>query len=486
MTFSSSRKAPTVFLNIALGAGTGAALIALGIFAYLGTYTRYLADDYCDTVNITVKPVFDALLTRYLTISDRYSNLLFTALSEFIAPRQIQVLPVVMLLLWTVAFIWLVHESKQLARLRLPFLADLFLGALLSFFPIYEAPNLFQTVYWRSAMATHFAPLVYLTAFGAFLLFQIRRSAGKRPSVLLGMLCLIIAFFGGGFSEPPDAMLIVASLFALVSVWLWNHGLLRLSALTLLTWTLGGGLLALAVMVFSPANAFRLGSPPPGIPILIYRTILYTLQFILDSFATLPLPTLVSIAIPAFLFYGLFAAVPTLSSGQKRLLLIIMAAAPVLMYIMIAASFAPSVYGQSYPIERARFAGRLMMTTASLLEGACLGVLFAQWKRAGLQTIFVNLALALLAVSAVYPLRAGLTFLQANLPEYRQWTSAWDARQKQIYLDKAKGQQDLVVAQLPGFQFVKELDARPHFWVNRCAATFYGVSSIRTVRVGPK
>ncbi len=214
--------------------------------------------------------------------------------------------------------------------------------------------------------------------------------------------------------------------------------------------------------------------------------ILYTIQFILDSFATLPLPTLVSIAIPAFLFYGLFAAAPTLSSGQKRLLLIIMAAAPVMMYIMIAASFAPSIYGQSYPIERARFAGRFMMTTASLLEGACLGVLFAQWKSARSQTIFVNLVLVLLTVSAVYPLRAGWTFLQANLPDYRRWTSAWDARQKQIYLDKAQGQQDLVVAQLPAFEYVKELDARPHFWVNRCAATFYGVSSIRTVRVGPK
>ena len=257
MTFSSSQRRPTVFLNIALSVASGAALIALGIFAYLGTYTRYLADDYCDSIIFTGGSVLNNLLYRYLHISDRYSNILFVGLAEFIAPRQIQAIPVVMIIIWTLAFVWLVHEIKQLARLRWTFVADLFLGALLAFFSIYEAPNLFQTIYWRSALATHFAPLVLLMAFSAFLLLQIRRASGKRPSILLGVLCLVIAFFGGGFSEPPDAMLIVASVFALFAVWLWDKGSMRPPALTLLTWTLGGGLLALAVMISSPANSLR-------------------------------------------------------------------------------------------------------------------------------------------------------------------------------------------------------------------------------------
>jgi hypothetical protein len=152
---------------------------------------------------------------------------------------------------------------------------------------------------------------------------------------------------------------------------------------------------------------------------------------------------------------------------------------------MIAASFAPSVYGQSYPVERARFAGRLMVITASLLEGACLGVLSAQWKYLRLQSAFVYIALVLLAVSALYPLRGGWTILQANLSYDRQWTSAWDARQVQIFAEKAQGNQDLVVRQLPAIEYVKEIDTRPRFWVNRCAATFYGVNSIRAVPYDP-
>lgn len=485
MTFFSPKKTETAFLNIALGAWFTATLIALGIFAYLGTFTRYLADDYCDTVLVTGGSVFDALLHRYLTISDRYSNLLYTAMTEFVAPRRINVLPVVMIILWAIAMVWLVYEIKQLSGIRWPFLIDLCLGALLVFFPIYEAPNLFQTIYWRSGMATHFAPLVYLTAFSACLLFQIRRMGGKRPAIWLGLLCLVIAFFGGGFSEPPAIMLIVACLLALVAVWIWDKGSTRLSALTLLAWTLSGGLLALAVMFFSPANSFRLGTPPPPIPTLIFRTLFESIQFIRDSLVTLPLATLVSIAIPALLLYSIFASAPTLSARQKRLLFIIISVTPVLMYIMVAVSFAPSIYGQSYPVERARFAGRLMVIAAAILEGGCLGVLLAQWNYARLQSVFMNFALVLFVFSALYPLRAGWSILQANLSSYRQWSSAWDTRQAQVFAAKAKGDKDLVVFQLPALEYIKEIDTRPRFWVNRCAAAFYGVNSIRAVPYDP-
>ncbi len=150
-----------------------------------------------------------------------------------------------------------------------------------------------------------------------------------------------------------------------------------------------------------------------------------------------------------------------------------------LMYVFIAASFAPSIYGQGYPVERARFAARLMMTTAAMLEGACLGVLAAEWRALRSRDLLVNLASIALLAAALYPLRVAGSILREDVPYARMWASAWDARQAQIYADKAKGVQDIVVGQLPGFEQVKELDPRAKFWANRCAAAFYGVQSIR-------
>jgi hypothetical protein len=147
--------------------------------------------------------------------------------------------------------------------------------------------------------------------------------------------------------------------------------------------------------------------------------------------------------------------------------------------VLIAASFAPSAYGQSYPVERARFLGRLLMTATLMLEGALLGVLASQSGRwtASLRWAAPAAALALL-LTAVYPLRAAWISWRTDVPEYREWTAAWDERNSLIRARQAEGATDLVVAQLPGFYRVKELDTDPGHWVNRCAADYYGLASI--------
>jgi len=474
-----------VLLLVTSGLGAAAMTVALGVFAYLGIFTRYLADDYCDTVLVSGGSLWESLLDRYLNISDRYSNLLFTAVSEFLLPRRIQVIPPIVIVLWLLGLVWLIREIRRALGIHWPFLIDVFLGTSLAFFAILQAPNRFQTIYWRSALATHFAPLVYLTLYGAFLLFQIRHHEGRQPAIWLGPLFLVMAFFGGGFSEPPDMILLAVSFLALLAVWIWYRGLRRPAALSLLGWTLAGALLAFLVMKFSPANSFRLhDSPPPDLLTLAYRTFLYTFQFIVDSLVTLPLPTLVSMGMPFLLFYGLSATEPGFQSGQRRVLFIVLAVAPVLMYLLIAASFAPSVYGQSYPVERARFAGRLVMTAALMLEGACLGLLAAQWKTAW-QMRAASLALACLLISAIYPLRIAWNTLGQDLPAYFEWSSNWDARQARILAEQAEGKADVVVPQLPGIEHVKELDTSPKYWANRCAAEFYGLHSISAPPFGP-
>src|SRR5512140_770235 len=213
------RRRGTLIQGIAVAVAGLATLVSLGLFAYLGTFTRYLADDYCEMLRVTSGNILRSLVQRYMTSSDRFSNLLFVGVSETLAPRNIQIVPVAMIILWTAALIWLVREIKRIIGLQWPLLVDILLGGLLAFFPIFEAPNRFQTIYWRSGMATHFAPLVYLAAFSALLLMLIRRNEGKTPALWLGPLCLVLAFFGGGFSEPPDAMLISGSLLALLAVW---------------------------------------------------------------------------------------------------------------------------------------------------------------------------------------------------------------------------------------------------------------------------
>jgi hypothetical protein len=471
------KRSQSVLFRVALGLGVVSMTVALGLFAYLGTFTRYLADDYCDTVTVNSGPILQVVIHWYETASDRFSNLLFVALSEFLFPRNVEILPVIVIFLWTASLTWLVYEVRQMISWQWHFALDFFLAASLTFFAILQAPNRFQTFYWRSAMATHFAPILYLTAFAAFLLMVARRNQDRYPSVWMGGLCLILSFFGGGFSEPPDAVLVVASALALAAAWIWVKGHLRRPALMLLNWTLAGGLLALLVMVLSPGNLTRSQIHRPDFVALVYHTILYTGLFVADTFLALPLPTLFSTIIPFFLFYGLFATVSSLSSISIRTLLIIIIAIPILAYALIVASFAPSIYAQAFPAERARFFGLLLMTLALMLEGACFGILLAQWKMRWSSTATM-LAMVLLALSAFYPPRAAWAVVQNKRPFYSLWSAVWDYREAQILADKSNGEKDIVSSRMYSIEGVGELDANPNSWINACAASFYGVHSI--------
>jgi hypothetical protein len=157
---------------------------------------------------------------------------------------------------------------------------------------------------------------------------------------------------------------------------------------------------------------------------------------------------------------------------------------PLVQYLLVAASFAPSAYGESYPAERAQIIGRVVMTTTLLVEGALLGILCASYSAsfARREWLFLLGGLTLLLL-AFYPLRAGLSML-AEVPDYRERTTIWDRRESEIYDSVAAGERDLVVRYLPTREGIKELDATTKHWVNQCAAQYYGVDSIRSVPMG--
>jgi hypothetical protein len=154
-----------------------------------------------------------------------------------------------------------------------------------------------------------------------------------------------------------------------------------------------------------------------------------------------------------------------------------MIAIPILAYALIVASFAPSIYAQAFPAERARFLGLLLTTMALMLEGACFGILLAQWKMHWSSTATM-LAMILLALSAFYPPHAAWAVVQNKRPFYSLWSEVWDYRQGQILADKSEGEKDIVSSRMYTIEGVGELDANPNSWINACAASFYGVHSI--------
>ena len=470
------------FFGLAVSIGVFTTLTALALYAYLGIFSRYSSDDYCLSAFFLADDFLGAMIRRYFISSSRYTNILFIGLSDrLFGWYNVAILPALMLSLFVLGLYLLLKEISEMLQLGWNRGISFLLSLLIVYFSITQAPDLYETLYWRAGMTSHFAPVVFMPFWGAFLLRQIRNARESLPSLWVQAACFLIPFVIGGLSEPPTALMITILGLGILAAWRWSDARNRRSILILLCWSLLGAVTALLVMGLAPANSLRMQTPPPPVLELISKIIYYPSFFVTGTLRTLPTPTLISIVVPAVLFYVKYAyPFQSLSKEARNRLGLLMLIVLVLAYLLIAASFAPSVYGQSYPVPRARFAARVIMTAALMAEGALIGVLAARAKVRSFQPAALrNFAILILALLALYPLRtAWRTF--GEIPVYRQSAAVWDAREAEILAMKAQGQQDLVVRFLSEVP-IQDLGDHKGYRLNRCAAALYGVNSIVAV-----
>lgn len=470
------------WLWLALFLGITTTIIGLGLFAYLGTFSRYTSDDYCLSAFFLNDNLVDEMTRRYYVSSSRYTNILFIGLVDLLFGwYNVAILPVLMLALFVLGLSLFLKEIVQSLALGWNHWMIVFLAVSIAFFSVLQAPALYETLYWRAGMTSHFAPLVFIPLFGAFLLKQIRLAEKSFPSLWIQLACLIIPFIIGGFSEPPTTVMITVLLLAIFGTWMWGRREVRKPILILLIWSFVGAVLALIVLALAPANSLRLDRPPPGLFELLNRIVIFPLDFIIDTLQTRPTPTIVSVVMPATLFYIYYSHPSRSFSNEARNRLgVLMVVILLLAYLLIAASFAPSAYGQSYPVGRARFAGRLIMTIALLTEGALLGVLLSSIKITFLQPTYVrSFTIFALMIFMLYPLRTAWQ-ISREIPAFQQRAAAWDERDSEIRVQRSQGVRELIVPFLSGDP-IQDLGDRREFRLNRCAAALYGVDSILAV-----
>lgn len=464
-------------LGLALALGILTTLIALALYAYLGMFSRYGSDDYCLSAFFLQEDLGSALVERYYTSSSRYTNILFIGfVDNVLGWYNVAILPGLMIALLVLGIYLFLKEIGEMTGWRGGRGLFFFLSLLLAYFSIAQAPDLYETLYWRAGMTSHFAPLALIPFFGAFLLWQIRRAKQRAPSRLIPAACFLIPLVIGGLSEPPTALMIAVLSLAIAAGWWWGDARWRRPVLTILVWSLLGALTALVVMALAPANSIRMQTPPPPLPELVVRIINYPIYFIVDTFRSLPLPTFLSLVLPAVVFYGEYARPASgISKEARGRLGILFLLVLLLTYLFIAASFAPSAYGQSYPAPRARFIGRLLLSGAFIMEGALLGILAAQLRV--LQSAYVRGAAAVvLLLLVLYPLRTAWR-VAGEIPAYQQRAAGWDAREAEIRRLREEGLRDLTVPFLSA-ERIQDLGDRANFRLNRCAAVLYDVDSI--------
>ena len=417
------------------------ATIILLTYAYIGTFTRYWADDFCFTQTLKASNnLFGATLDLYNNWSNRYTTMLLVGVSEWFGPKAISFLPAAMITLWVTSLTSLINQIKAALKLPRHWLSSLLIASVLAFLTIHQAPDRYQAVYWRSGMVTYFAPLVFYCFSAAFIINRVYKP-GRRWSLVPALILVASLFFlSGGLSETTLALQIGGLLLALAATWFFEHTESRQKVLVLLTTGLIASFISLLVVFSAPGNTNRLTSMPenPGLIDLAGYSLRFGWDFIRLSIETLPTPTILTLVLGSLLAIDFFNRINQSDArfSKSRLLGILMII-PLIAYILIVCATAPSVYVYAkfgYPAARALFPSRFILTTALFLMGGLIGLLIQQAlpQQSSSQKKVLNLVVSLLIGAAIfYPLNSAQKEL-ASIPTYQKLAVAWDNRDAQI------------------------------------------------------
>lgn len=475
---SNSLKKGSTLLGLALFT------IGLGIFAFLGLYNRYWADDWCYNANLKDLGFWGFMqgytyITTYA--SNRFSLTLFSALLQAFGIPGLQGMTFSTIALWTSGLAVFLRNLQRISTRSMQrlegdersFLFPILLASISVYFSLYLAPHLYQSIYWRSGFLPYTAPLVATVWILALLTQQ---SLQEKPSSARMTWIGVLSFLAGGFSEAGCAFLVaVLGMYLLLA----GAGYARkrpwaIRSLPSVAVALLSALLAMALLIYSPTSQVRVArygntaNLAQFIPLLTQFTYAFLVASLKDYQHLL---LFVLAALLGWLFPPANEQTPTWRDWLSNML-----AVGLLTLTLVAAALAPSAYiEKGIPALRAQIIPRFVIVLALVYAGWACGNALRQWRAP--QSLHLLAWFILLLAYAWAGYTIFVTTGKINL--YAQRAQAWDQRDVAIRLEATTNATSVLVPAIDGAPVggIRDLDppGKTGFWITKCAERFYGV-----------
>ncbi|HEY5729021.1 MAG TPA: hypothetical protein VIS72_03160 [Anaerolineales bacterium] len=454
-------------------------LSGLVVFAYLGYYNRYWADDWCYNADF-LRLGFMGTMRGYTYIttyaSNRFSLTLFSGLLYYLDISGVQLMTLLVVLFLTWGLYRLLNNFNVMLSLDFSTAQLLLMTAIVVYYSISLAPHLYQSIYWRSGLLPYTAPLV----FGVWVFALITSSAVRKIHPRLTAICSgVLAFLGGGFSEAGTATLtamFVAFVFAcfVFRRAKWSKDTAPFAIVALLA-----SISAMVILIVSPTTAYRVDLYERSASLLEFPRLLlyYTYEFLVTNVLGEPLTHLVIFG--TLTMVGALGITRSDNPIKTRTWFFTALSITVLTIIFVSASFSPSVYIElGLPALRTRVIAQFIFILGYGLVAVISGVYFGQFVHRRQLTWIIPIMLILFCVYGVRSV--ALSGGKATL--YAERAAIWDERDLQIRQSKDQGILEIHVRGIDSLPVGGILDftdkGRPAFWVNNCAIRYYGVEGI--------
>ena len=222
------------------------------LYAYVGTFSRYMTDDFC-IINATahVDPLSETLL-EYNRWGGRLAQPFALTAVFKLGPAFTAISPALLIALLLIASAWALVEFARWLKLERPLLLGSLFALLLIYVTLAGTPQLGQSLYWLSAAYAYTAPLPLIAVLLA-LTFRAARTGQTR--LWIGILAALIALVVGSFAEPVVTIELMALLLLFAAFWAFSRQ--SRAVQMLLAAQIVGALIALVLILVAPGNAIR-------------------------------------------------------------------------------------------------------------------------------------------------------------------------------------------------------------------------------------
>lgn len=451
----------------------GAFSLTLLVYVYIGTFSRWMADDYCFPVTARTLG-FPALISYYYdSWIGRITQIVGVTIGTLLGVRFAQVFPAILLLTWLLGLLWLARELSLLLRIETSGVVVAG-AALILYATLAGTPQIFHSLYWVTAVFPYTVPLVLVT-YNVALAVRTLRTGAAPPLVVAASAFLILV--AGMTSEPFALVSAGANAGGVVAVLAFRQRpAARRALLTLLIASTIAACVALASIVVAPGNQLRqsLFTPTRDAAALVSASLIDTIAVIVVLVQMSPPAIGLALLLPAIWAYW-----QPVTGANRQTLHRLIALVALIALGLITLTNVPGVYAtSSAPPARALIIPQYVLVCASAAIG-WLGGLSAHKANRHLSPRLPGLLLAVLLVSGPLLTAAQLVSLVPKLSIYAE---EWDARDAQISAAAQAGQQAIVVAPLSidvaTLTGLDRIGSDATAFTNVCAAGYYGVASL--------
>jgi len=450
--------------------------IALSMHGFLGSFSRFMGDDFCAAYIAERFGPLRAVWYWYLNWNGGYSVSVLGELLPLIKPDGMAYVIPIVLVLWlavTVAAIALFFPKETQIREKL--LASLALGGSVLFVILLLSPDVPQSLYWWAGMRPYTMPLITITFYAILYQWHSRKHWNKIGMFLWVGMSLLVTLFCGGLSETFTPVQIVFFVSLIGWNYLKNKARFRDQNFLFQFAGLVGSITALMIMVSAPGNAVRRSFLPPAPDPITVIQIAFSgyLAFLADIFNTPEkLLGLTGMTLGAIWIGIQFKLVDKIRLWYA---LAFLAGG----FVFAFGCFPPGSYGLAEPPPgRTHIIPDFMLVIGFLASGLIAGT----WLNGRLSAKHKNIANLAFFIFVVGSLGVSSYMNAKNLyalrHEYAAFAQKWDEAET-ILLQARQTDPDIVyIPALKNWARVFDPSDNPKFYVNECIAEYYHLNKV--------